>query len=63
MRSVFFLLACASLSCQDITGPHPQYYELNQNWPNPFSDTTRIAYGVPSVGGNSLGPTCSMSCL
>lgn len=58
MRSVFFLLlACAFLSCkQDTTGPHPQNYELNQNWPNPFRDTTHIAYGVLSVGGNTTGP-------
>jgi hypothetical protein len=57
MRSVFFaLLACAFVSCQDTTGPHPESYELNQNWPNPFTDTTNIYYGVPSVGGNTIGP-------
>ena len=57
MRSVFFLIfAFIFLSCQqDTTGPHPENYELNQNWPNPFSDTTNIYYGVPSVG-NTMGP-------
>jgi hypothetical protein len=59
MRYVFFhLLACIFFSCtflsckQDITGLHPESYVLNQNWPNPFRDTTHISYGVPSVGNN-----------
>ncbi len=57
MRYVFFLLlACTFLSCkQDITDSHPEWYELKQNWPNPFKDTTYICYGIPSVN-NYSGP-------
>ncbi len=29
-------------------GPPPPNFFLDQNYPNPFSDTTRIKYGVPS---------------
>lgn len=32
-------------------GPAPGDYFLNQNFPNPFTDTTRIPYGVPTGGG------------
>jgi hypothetical protein len=59
MRYMFYLLFLyefVSSSCkQDVTGPHPEWYELKQNWPNPFRDSTHIAYGVPSVG-NNIGP-------
>jgi hypothetical protein len=37
------------------TGPIPPAFYLNQNFPNPFPDSTKIEYGVPSSGGlNSL---------
>ena len=32
--------------------PPPRFY-LNQNYPNPFTDTTWIDYGVPSTGGQN----------
>jgi hypothetical protein len=51
LLSAFFSYSCK----QDVTGPHPEWYELRQNWPNPFKDTTYISYGVPSVG-NNIGP-------
>jgi hypothetical protein len=50
MFSIMFLFAsCAE---QDIVGIPPDSFELKQNFPNPFVDTTRIEYGVPSVGTN-----------
>ncbi|MFA6467753.1 MAG: hypothetical protein WCW35_02575 [Bacteroidota bacterium] len=51
-----FLLAFSLLllfgSCEDqeIVGIPPSDYELKQNRPNPFVDTTLIEYGIPSVG-------------
>lgn len=54
--SVIFLLA----SCikEPLTGPQtsigtppPDFY-LKQNFPNPFTDTTTIEYGVPATGGS-----------
>ncbi len=49
------------VSCELVTGPQtgngtiPPVFFLNQNYPNPFKDTTTIKYGVPSTGGsNSL---------
>lgn len=32
--------------------PPPQFF-LNQNYPNPFTDSTWIVYGVPSTGGQN----------
>ncbi|MEI7906027.1 MAG: FlgD immunoglobulin-like domain containing protein [Bacteroidota bacterium] len=29
-------------------GPPPSSFFMNQNYPNPFTDTTRVKYGVPS---------------
>jgi len=59
MRYIYYLLflyAFVSFSCkQGVTDPHPEWYELKQNWPNPFKDTTFVSYGVPSVG-NAPGP-------
>ncbi|MBN1397240.1 MAG: hypothetical protein JXA06_04325 [Bacteroidetes bacterium] len=53
MRYLFFLVligAFFSFSCkQDVVEPNPEWYELKQNWPNPFKDTTYISYGVPTV--------------
>lgn len=39
---------------QDVIGIPPGSYELKQNAPNPFSDTTLVQYGIPSVGTNPL---------
>jgi hypothetical protein len=56
MRSILvaFCLTMLFGSCddQEIVGIPPNAYELKQNQPNPFSDTTYIEYGIPSVGKN-----------
>jgi len=44
-------------SCQEPTpvGPVPSSFQLNQNYPNPFQDTTVVQYGVPaSASGEHL---------
>jgi flagellar hook assembly protein FlgD len=33
------------------SGNIPAQFFINQNFPNPFIDTTSITYGVPSTGG------------
>jgi hypothetical protein len=56
------LALLALISCKEsTTGPQvgngtiPPAFFLNQNFPNPFRDTTNIEYGVPPTGGsNSL---------
>ncbi len=65
MKNFLFFSVCASLflflSCniEPTTGPQtsigtppPDFY-LKQNFPNPFTDTTTIEYGVPSTGGSA----------
>jgi hypothetical protein len=50
---------CASiLSCSSNTvgpvassGNVPPNFFIDQNYPNPFKDTTMVRYGVPSTGG------------
>ncbi|MBW7886836.1 MAG: hypothetical protein H3C35_00570 [Bacteroidetes bacterium] len=51
----FFLLSCNEVTTgpQSGTGTAPPAFYLNQNYPNPFTDTTTIEYGVPSSGGSS----------
>lgn len=36
---------------QTASGPPPATFYMNQNFPNPFTDTTSVEYGVPSAGG------------
>jgi hypothetical protein len=44
---------------EQLTGPQtslgapPADFYLRQNYPNPFTDTTTIEYGVPSTGGSA----------
>lgn len=69
-----FLFLCASvlffllLSCniEPTTGPQtsigtpPPDFFLKQNFPNPFTDTTAIEYGVPVAGGSSSTVTITV---
>lgn len=58
-KSLFpFLLCLAFFSCNPSpvgplvsSGPAPGTFYLNQNYPNPFKDTTWVPYGVPLNGG------------
>jgi len=53
---ILYILAFSFISCQEIVNTPPPTYVLKQNYPNPFTDTTRIIYGVPFVGANATGP-------
>ena len=59
---IIAILAILLISCgeQEIANPAPSTYELNQNYPNPFTDTTVIEYGVPDVRP-STGPWVRMT--
>ncbi|NUN70082.1 MAG: hypothetical protein HUU02_10270 [Bacteroidetes bacterium] len=53
MRNMTLYLAAVLLfgSCgdQDELGIPPEAFELKQNAPNPFTDTTLIQYGIPTT--------------
>ncbi len=55
--SLFFLLSC---NFEPTTGPQtsigtpPPDFFLKQNFPNPFTDTTTIEYGVPISGSSTV---------
>jgi hypothetical protein len=53
---IFCILASVFISCQGINNTPPPSYDLKQNYPNPFTDSTWIIYDVPSVGKNVTGP-------
>ncbi len=53
---LFALLLFVSCEDQQVVGVPPETYTLNQNYPNPFTDTTRIIYGVPQISPSSPGP-------
>lgn len=51
------IVALCFLGCeQEVVNTPPASYEMSQNFPNPFTDTTTIYYGVPAVGGHATGP-------
>ena len=41
-------------ACGDPVGVVPATYQLQQNYPNPFRDTTRIDYGIPGSGTSHI---------
>jgi hypothetical protein len=49
------LISCkvATTGPQVGSGIVPPAFFLNQNYPNPFTDTTKIEYGVPFTGGSN----------
>lgn len=65
---IIFSTAILFGSCvnEPLTGPQtslgsppPEFY-LKQNYPNPFTNTTTIEYGVPTTGGSSSNVTITV---
>ncbi len=52
-----FLLILAGVGCTPVTGPQtpygppPEAFTLEQNFPNPFTDSTHVRFGAPVNGG------------
>jgi hypothetical protein len=53
IASILFFASCG---VQETVSPPPETYTLKQNYPNPFTDTTRVDYGVPFAGQGVAGP-------
>ncbi len=53
---VFFPLLLSSCTEQQIANTPPSTYELKQNYPNPFTDSTVVEYGVPYVEPSNPAP-------
>ena len=54
---LFLTLLLWSCGTQDTIGNPPTDFVLSQNFPNPFTDTTVIVYGVPQSLKGQHGPT------
>ena len=52
----FFSLLLSSCAEQQIANAPPSTYYLNQNYPNPFTDSTVVEYGIPYVEPNNPAP-------
>jgi hypothetical protein len=64
IQGCIILVLLVQVSCKEPitgpqvgTGPIPPAFFLNQNYPNPFIDTTTITYGIPSTGGSNSSVT------
>lgn len=53
MICIALFTGCAE---QLVNNPPPATYELKQNYPNPFVDSTVVEYGIPFLGTNMSGP-------
>ncbi|GEM_PF-1464181 len=52
----FFSLLLSSCAEQQIVNAPPSTYYLDQNFPNPFKDSTVVEYGIPYVEPNNPAP-------
>jgi hypothetical protein len=43
------LIAITLIACQETINEPAPTYQLSQNFPNPFTDTTVVYYGIPEV--------------
>lgn len=55
---IFLSFSFCLISCnlQDVVNQPPATYELKQNYPNPFTDSTVVQYGIPIALSGTLGP-------
>jgi hypothetical protein len=57
---LFLALFLFSCSKQEVIGTPDDQYELSQNFPNPFTDSTKVIYNVPYVGDGNSAPWIRM---